>query len=243
MGNGRPTGPPETGPLLAALSKPRFQAVSGASESFSNQDIKFQSHPSKPSLSHEFKSSPKPTKPTTTQVISQPSQVSASPEFQSVSKPLKHRPSQPPMIVSLMSQAPYYSVLSHDQPTLTETDSRTRQTSTLLPTKTERQRPAPQPTDQFQHQIHGCSSDGLVTLPTNRLLKYQANVSAPDHQRQAEVLVDSGATDSFASASWVQKSKIPTIPIPGFDVQLADGSKQSCNRAIMAPLKLQGYKA
>ena len=78
MGNGRPTGPPETGPLLAAFSKPRFQAVSGASESFANQDIKFQSHPSKPSLSHEFKSSPKPTKPTTTQVISQPSQVSAS---------------------------------------------------------------------------------------------------------------------------------------------------------------------
>jgi hypothetical protein len=86
------------------------------------------------------------------------------------------------MIASLVSQAPYYSVLSHDQPTLTEIDSRTRQTSTLAPTKPGRQSPVPQPTDQFQHQIHGCSSDGLVTSPTNRLLKYQANVSAPDHQ-------------------------------------------------------------
>jgi hypothetical protein len=42
------------------------------------KDIKFQSHPSKPSLSHEFKFIAKPTKPTTTQFISQPSQVSAS---------------------------------------------------------------------------------------------------------------------------------------------------------------------
>ena len=83
------------------------------------------------------------------------------------------------------------------------------------------------------------SSINQVFTTSSSLIKLQGSVSG----HRAIILIDSGATGNFVSASFVEKHRLPSIPLAKQDfVTLADGSQQAAGSTVPSlPVSVMSY--
>ena len=83
------------------------------------------------------------------------------------------------------------------------------------------------------------SSINQVFTTSSSLIKLEGSVSG----HRAVILIDSGATGNFVSASFVSKHRLPSVPLAKQDfVTLADGSQQAAGSTVPSvPVSVNSY--
>src|ERR1700761_6241855 len=102
--------------------------------------------------------------------------------------------------------------------------------------KTNSQTNLSQPSTAADLQVDTC---GVMMTPSRPLLRFSAQIAG----FQGIVMVDSGATADFISQSFIDRNRLPSIPLVNKrTILLADGSKHSVSRqAVSLSIPFPGF--